>query len=284
MAQVWHANLVLNQLQYTGMLDTLTIRKQGYPARPEFGAFYERFKPLHPDTADHTELVAALRGRGPEYSANELIIGKTKVLMRDDTVRALEAARDHMMLASSLTLQSVYRGRIYAAEYKAIRQTYLTLLGPMRAMVTRTMVAYAEDRGLLGADLPRMEQYMEQVHEERQHEDEERRVCLLEDLHMQSIMDATMQERFAAQKDEETSAALHLYRRALEMKAELDSKLSAAASEAAQSPAEAPVYTLPKPYRSQVTRPYRAKFKIQSKPGSTVEGGIQPTKYLVRMG
>lgn len=44
--QVWQSHLVLSQLQYTGMLDSLAIRKEGYPARPLHAEFYERYRPL----------------------------------------------------------------------------------------------------------------------------------------------------------------------------------------------------------------------------------------------
>jgi len=56
----YDSSLVLNQLQYTGMLDTLIIRKEGWPKRPTHREFYNRFKPLFPSEKDHVGIINRL--------------------------------------------------------------------------------------------------------------------------------------------------------------------------------------------------------------------------------
>merc|ERR1712166_766795 len=40
----WQSAMVLNQLRYTGMLDTLMIRKKGFPTRPDHATFWKKFQ------------------------------------------------------------------------------------------------------------------------------------------------------------------------------------------------------------------------------------------------
>jgi len=120
----YDSSLVLNQLQYTGMLDTLIIRKEGWPKRPTHQEFYEHFKPLFPSEADHLGILnriaakypdVVISGKGtaspPPSRVKDIIIfvGKTRVLMKDDFARSLENLRSEMMVVHSLTVQSVYR-------------------------------------------------------------------------------------------------------------------------------------------------------------------------------
>ena len=43
-APTWEAELVTNQLRYTGMLETTRIRKEGFSDRPSFQDFVDRYK------------------------------------------------------------------------------------------------------------------------------------------------------------------------------------------------------------------------------------------------
>jgi myosin heavy subunit len=48
---VWKNALVLKQLKYTGMLDTLVIRRGGFPIRLGFQAFVDQYRVLNPELA-----------------------------------------------------------------------------------------------------------------------------------------------------------------------------------------------------------------------------------------
>eukprot|EP00658_Telonema_sp_P-2_P011550 TRINITY_DN14415_c0_g1_i6.p1 TRINITY_DN14415_c0_g1~~TRINITY_DN14415_c0_g1_i6.p1 ORF type:complete len:926 (+),score=160.55 TRINITY_DN14415_c0_g1_i6:64-2841(+) len=61
--KVYDGALILNQLQYTGMLDTLIIRKEGWPCRPLHEDFFFNYKPLCPNSTDYKSLAAELGQR-----------------------------------------------------------------------------------------------------------------------------------------------------------------------------------------------------------------------------
>lgn len=79
------------QLRYTGMLDTTRIRREGYPSRPTFADFMERYKILGhpmskevPPTGPNCQEILAHAG------VSEAKIGKTKVFMKHYHGQALD--------------------------------------------------------------------------------------------------------------------------------------------------------------------------------------------------
>ena len=62
--------VVLEQLRYTGMLDTIRIRKLGYPVRLRFGQFADRYRALLPERVARgtpaRDLARVRRGKGRE--------------------------------------------------------------------------------------------------------------------------------------------------------------------------------------------------------------------------
>eukprot|EP00179_Madagascaria_erythrocladioides_P025468 CAMPEP_0198345958 /NCGR_PEP_ID=MMETSP1450-20131203/76933_1 /TAXON_ID=753684 ORGANISM="Madagascaria erythrocladiodes, Strain CCMP3234" /NCGR_SAMPLE_ID=MMETSP1450 /ASSEMBLY_ACC=CAM_ASM_001115 /LENGTH=148 /DNA_ID=CAMNT_0044051343 /DNA_START=24 /DNA_END=467 /DNA_ORIENTATION=- len=95
---VWEGDLVLAQLRYAGMLETIRIRKTGYPVRMEFAAFVARFRGLapHPPAAEtpdaHKAFIAELIPLF-EDDAAQWQCGHNKVFMRDTTLGKLEEQR-----------------------------------------------------------------------------------------------------------------------------------------------------------------------------------------------
>jgi len=276
---------VLNQLQCTGMLDTLTIRKQGYPARPDHKAFYERFKPLFPAAMDHVELVDILRPRGAGFGEKDLIIGKTKVLLRDDTARILETERTLMMTKWAITVQCVYRGCVCAMQYQAMKNSYKAMRSELHAFVGRLQVANEKDNICVKEERGKMETYLRNIQGELDSEHYERTCAALEDDYAYKIWDATQAERFAKEKDEALQTAMaeyEQYRSTVEMYKEKITKMQQDAENKEvqimqegtaaikQGRAAALRYTGLVPeyelrggeYESQAKLPYRKKFKI----------------------
>ncbi|KAJ3600120.1 hypothetical protein NHX12_034070, partial [Muraenolepis orangiensis] len=107
--------LCMRQLRYSGMMETITIRKMGFPIRYTFGEFLERYRVLlHTSTCDpNTEskeaccesicqAVLAVKGQWRR--------GKTKIFLKDFHDTMLELERMKKLNEKALLIQRVLRG------------------------------------------------------------------------------------------------------------------------------------------------------------------------------
>mmetsp|Transcript_4923 Transcript_4923/g.12751 ORF Transcript_4923/g.12751 Transcript_4923/m.12751 type:complete len:985 (-) Transcript_4923:966-3920(-) len=79
------------QLRYTGMLDTTRIRREGYPSRPTFADFLERYKIIgHPMSKEISATGANCKEILSHSGVNDARIGKTKVFMKHYHGHALD--------------------------------------------------------------------------------------------------------------------------------------------------------------------------------------------------
>ncbi|CAF1598804.1 unnamed protein product [Adineta ricciae] len=88
---------VVQQLRYSGMMETINIRRIGYPIRHDFNEFVHRYASIAPSL-----------GLGQDYQ-----IGKNKVFLKDEHDAMLEQARQKVLADSILVLQKAVR-RYYA--------------------------------------------------------------------------------------------------------------------------------------------------------------------------
>jgi len=132
---VWKNALVLGQLKYTGMLDTLVIRRGGFPARLEEQDFVDKYRVLAPEIADvkpvksgakaladHIEglvphIIQEMAEKPPEKQRNDGIrVGTPKVnkgpplvLMRDWLARDLGEKVKKILSSSGVVAQAAVR-------------------------------------------------------------------------------------------------------------------------------------------------------------------------------
>lgn len=64
--QLFNRELCIWQLRYSGMMETVHIRKSGFPIRYSFEEFSQRFRVLLPSAARREVCVPAARHTGPE--------------------------------------------------------------------------------------------------------------------------------------------------------------------------------------------------------------------------
>uniref|UniRef100_A0AAR2JXI3 Myosin VIIBa n=1 Tax=Pygocentrus nattereri TaxID=42514 RepID=A0AAR2JXI3_PYGNA len=97
MIQLFDRELCMRQLRYSGMMETIRIRKAGYPIRHTFQEFLDRYRVL-------------LNSANVFSAEDDWEIGKTKVFLKDFHDTMLELKRDKALNEKALVIQKVLRG------------------------------------------------------------------------------------------------------------------------------------------------------------------------------
>uniref|UniRef100_A0A8B9L2Q6 Myosin X, like 1 n=1 Tax=Astyanax mexicanus TaxID=7994 RepID=A0A8B9L2Q6_ASTMX len=141
-------DVVLNQLRYSGMLETVKIRRAGFPVRRTFKDFFNEKKKC-------TDLLMKY-----DWVKKEWQLGKTKVFMKESLEQKLEKERDevrrkagliirayllrytarkHFKKARSSTviIQKNYRAHLYRRRFQRKRSAALVLQKHRRGQVAR---------------------------------------------------------------------------------------------------------------------------------------------------
>jgi myosin heavy subunit len=105
---------VTNQLNSSGVLGTVKIRKAGYPVRMTFAAFFARYRVLigrcsANDSTMEQHLYVKKAMKAAQISGMELQCGKTRVFMKSEAFFELERSKDEAGMKHRLLLQSYGR-------------------------------------------------------------------------------------------------------------------------------------------------------------------------------
>ncbi|KAM7085090.1 unconventional myosin-VIIa isoform 3-T3 [Molossus nigricans] len=108
-------HLCVRQLRYSGMMETIRIRRAGYPIRYSFLEFVERYRVLLPGVKPAYKqddlrgtcqrMAEAVLGAHDDWQ-----IGKTKIFLKDHHDMLLEVERDKAITDRVILLQKVIRG------------------------------------------------------------------------------------------------------------------------------------------------------------------------------
>ncbi|KAI9204657.1 P-loop containing nucleoside triphosphate hydrolase protein [Polychytrium aggregatum] len=123
-AFVFDDQMVLSQLRYSGMLDTIRIRKAGYPMRLPFDQIPKSYKCLIPpgmSPKDNPQQLSVAIMSGANISSDLWQCGKTKLFMRMEAMEALQAEADKIMKVKILLIQRVMRGYVCKKKYTRMR-------------------------------------------------------------------------------------------------------------------------------------------------------------------
>merc|ERR1712086_364679 len=169
----WQSAMVLNQLRYTGMLDTLMIRKKGFPTRPDHATFWKKFQILSPNVpktdvkklfddigqrvppADKPDLFkeshyywGEASGNGP--TNNKVGNGPARVLMKDATYRYLEKQVTETREKFVTVLASVSRAAHLCDQFD-VAKTAAKIIAPVAVQFVK------QDKEVAQAEIPKMD-------------------------------------------------------------------------------------------------------------------------------
>ncbi|KAH8375739.1 hypothetical protein KR093_008372, partial [Drosophila rubida] len=122
--------LCCRQLRYSGMMETIRIRRAGYPIRHGFREFVERYRFLIPGVppAHRTDCQAATsRICSMVLGKSDYQLGHTKVFLKDAHDLFLEQERDRVLTRKILILQRSIRGWVYRRRYLRLRAAAITV-------------------------------------------------------------------------------------------------------------------------------------------------------------
>ncbi|XP_061457369.1 unconventional myosin-IXb isoform X8 [Rhineura floridana] len=129
--------LVLQQLRYTGMLETVRIRQSGYSAKFNFQDFVDQFQVLLPKNAEASreEILALLTKL--RLDTNNYQIGKTKVFMKEAVRQVLQETLHKEVIQKIILLQSWLRMVLERRRFLRARQAAVTLQACWRSYRVR---------------------------------------------------------------------------------------------------------------------------------------------------
>ncbi|KAI3354148.1 hypothetical protein L3Q82_018476 [Scortum barcoo] len=108
--------LCVRQLRYSGMMETIRIRRAGYPIRYTFVEFVDRYRVLMPGVKPHAYKQEDLRGTCQRIAEavlgrdDDWQMGKTKIFLKDHHDMLLEIERDKAITDKVILIQKVVRG------------------------------------------------------------------------------------------------------------------------------------------------------------------------------
>lgn len=122
--------LCCRQLRYSGMMETIRIRRAGYPIRHGFREFVERYRflingipPAHKTDCRHAtaRICSVVLGRS-DYQ-----LGHTKVFLKDAHDLFLEQERDRVLTRKILILQRSIRGWVYRRRFLRMKAAAIVI-------------------------------------------------------------------------------------------------------------------------------------------------------------
>uniref|UniRef100_A0A672UF03 Myosin VIIB n=1 Tax=Strigops habroptila TaxID=2489341 RepID=A0A672UF03_STRHB len=132
--------LCIKQLRYSGMMETIQIRKAGFPVRYSFEEFFDRYGVLLPWSLRQQNdarqscisISEAVLGKDKSWQA-----GKTKMFLKDHHDTVLELQRQKILTDKVLLIQKVMRGLKDRSQFLKQRKSAVAIQSAWRGYCCR---------------------------------------------------------------------------------------------------------------------------------------------------
>ncbi|XP_078518827.1 unconventional myosin-XV [Lissotriton helveticus] len=137
---LFEMDVVGGQLKYSGILETIRIRKEGYPVRIPFHILISRYKCVlglsQNIPADGENCVSVIKKICP-VADTMYCIGSTKLFMKENLYQQLESKRDRVLHLAAVTLQRIARGFLVRRRFYSLRKKVILLQAQARGYLAR---------------------------------------------------------------------------------------------------------------------------------------------------
>ncbi|XP_067278800.1 unconventional myosin-VIIa [Pseudorasbora parva] len=139
---MFDSGLCVRQLRYSGMMETIRIRRAGYPIRYTFAEFVDRYRVLMPGVKPAFKQ-EDLRGTSQRIVVSVLQkdddwqIGKTKIFLKDHHDMQLEIERDKTITNKVIFIQKAVRGVKARTNFLKVRRAVTLIQRIWRGYIAR---------------------------------------------------------------------------------------------------------------------------------------------------
>uniref|UniRef100_A0A673CUS5 Myosin X, like 1 n=1 Tax=Sphaeramia orbicularis TaxID=375764 RepID=A0A673CUS5_9TELE len=181
-ANQFDPDVVLNQLRYSGMLETVKIRRAGFPVRRTFSDFHR----TRPTQMMRNRVCLDLLTLH-DQSRKEFQLGKTKVFLKEALEQRLEKEREEVRRRAGMVIRAHILSYVARKQYKRVLSSVVTIQKNYRAHFWRrvflrlrfaTIILQKHQRGRQARSLYHQlkeEKQKREEEEKRRREEEERR-------------------------------------------------------------------------------------------------------------
>ncbi|XP_075415257.1 unconventional myosin-XV [Tenrec ecaudatus] len=137
---LFEPEVVMNQLRYSGVLETVRIRKEGFPVRLPFQVFIDRYRclvALKHNLPASGDMCVSVLSRLCTVMPNMYRVGVSKLFLKEHLYQLLESMRERVLHAAALTLQRCLRGFFIQRRFRSLRCKIILLQSRARGYLAR---------------------------------------------------------------------------------------------------------------------------------------------------
>ncbi|CAH6786241.1 Myo15 [Phodopus roborovskii] len=137
---LFEPDVMMAQLRYSGVLETVRIRKEGFPVRLPFQVFIDRYRclvALKLNVPADGDMCVSLLSRLCTVTPDMYRVGVSKLFLKEHLHQLLESMRERVQNRAALTLQHYLRGFFIQRHFRSLRRKIILLQSRARGFLAR---------------------------------------------------------------------------------------------------------------------------------------------------